>query len=186
MTTVVKVSRQDARLVLTIDRPERRNALNADVIGALQEALHRAKSDDTIRAVVLTGAGDEAFCAGADLGANAFEFDCRRDSRRSSAPSRSSATSLTRPISRARAASIGSPVRQSCVRKRCGTCACSTASTCIGNTPTFASGRPKTACGAAMARSHIASRPMPPAMQAPLTRATSGTLTLRAVRSRSA
>ena len=75
MTTVVKVSRQDARLVLTIDRPERRNALNADVIGALQEALHRTKSDDTIRAVVLTGAGDEAFCAGADLGANAFEFD---------------------------------------------------------------------------------------------------------------
>ena len=61
--------------MLTIDRPERRNALNADVIGALQEALHRARSDDTIRAVVLTGAGDEAFCAGADLGADAFEFD---------------------------------------------------------------------------------------------------------------
>jgi enoyl-CoA hydratase/carnithine racemase len=75
MTTVVKTSRQDARLVLTIDRPERRNALNADVIGALREALHRARSDDTIRAVVLTGAGDDAFCAGADLGANAFEFD---------------------------------------------------------------------------------------------------------------
>ena len=75
MTTVVKASRQDGRLVLTIDRPERRNALNADVIGALQEALHRVKSDDTIRAVVLTGTGDEAFCAGADLGANAFEFD---------------------------------------------------------------------------------------------------------------
>ena len=75
MTNVVKASRQDARLVLTIDRPERRNALNADVIGALREAMHRAKSDDTIRAVVLTGAGDEAFCAGADLGANAFEFD---------------------------------------------------------------------------------------------------------------
>jgi enoyl-CoA hydratase/carnithine racemase len=75
MTDVVKVSRQDARLVLTIDRPERRNALNADVIVALQEALHQARSDDAIRAVVLTGAGEEAFCAGADLGANAFEFD---------------------------------------------------------------------------------------------------------------
>jgi enoyl-CoA hydratase/carnithine racemase len=75
MTTVVKVSRQDARLVLTIDRPERRNAMNADVIGALQEALHQARSDDTLRALVLTGSGDEAFCAGADLGANAFEFD---------------------------------------------------------------------------------------------------------------
>jgi len=75
MTTSVKVSRQDARLVLTIDRPERRNALNADVIGALKEALVQAKSDGTIRAVVLTGTGDEAFCAGADLGAKAFEFD---------------------------------------------------------------------------------------------------------------
>jgi enoyl-CoA hydratase/carnithine racemase len=75
MTTVVKASRQDARLVLTIDRPERRNALNADVIRALQEALHQVKSDDSIHAVVLTGAGDEAFCAGADLGADAFAFD---------------------------------------------------------------------------------------------------------------
>jgi enoyl-CoA hydratase/carnithine racemase len=75
MTTVVRSSRQDARLVLTIDRPERRNALNADVIGALQEALDQARSDDTIRVVVLTGAGEEAFCAGADLGAGAFEFD---------------------------------------------------------------------------------------------------------------
>jgi len=75
MTTVVNASRQDARMVLTIDRPERRNALNADVIRALQEALSRVKSDDTIRAVVLTGAGDEAFCAGADLGADAFAFD---------------------------------------------------------------------------------------------------------------
>src|ERR1700675_4245790 len=75
MTTVVKVSRQDARLVLTIDRPERRNALNPEVILALQEALHGVKADETIRAVVVTGAGDEAFCAGADLGADAFAFD---------------------------------------------------------------------------------------------------------------
>jgi len=76
MTSVVKERRQDGRLVLTIDRPERRNALNADVIAALQDALHRVKADPTVRAVVLTGAGEEAFCAGADLGANAFEFDC--------------------------------------------------------------------------------------------------------------
>jgi enoyl-CoA hydratase/carnithine racemase len=75
MTTVVKASRQDGRLVLTIDRPERRNALNAAVIGALQEALLHARVDETVRAVVLTGAGDEAFCAGADLGADPFAFD---------------------------------------------------------------------------------------------------------------
>ena len=75
MTTVVKVSRQDARLVLTIDRTERRNAMNADVIASLQQALDGARADATIRAIVLTGAGDEAFCAGADLGADAFAFD---------------------------------------------------------------------------------------------------------------
>lgn len=75
MNAVVKASRLDARLVLTIDRPERRNALNAEVIAFLREALNQARSDDSIRAVVLTGAGDEAFCAGADLGADAFAFD---------------------------------------------------------------------------------------------------------------
>ena len=75
MTTVVEASRQDARLVLTIDRPERRNALNADLICELQQALDSVKADRSIRAVVITGAGDEAFCAGADLGADAFAFD---------------------------------------------------------------------------------------------------------------
>jgi enoyl-CoA hydratase/carnithine racemase len=75
MTAAVQVSRQEARLLLTIDRPARRNALNADVIRELQDALHRVKADDTIRAVVLTGAGGDAFCAGADLGADAFAFD---------------------------------------------------------------------------------------------------------------
>ena len=75
MTTFVKESRRDGQLVLTIDRPERRNALNAEVIAVLQHALHRVKADPAVRAVVLTGAGDEAFCAGADLGADAFAFD---------------------------------------------------------------------------------------------------------------
>ena len=75
MTTVLQESRQDGRLILTIDRPERRNALNADVIAALQQAMQRARADASIRAVVLTGTGAEAFCAGADLGADAFAFD---------------------------------------------------------------------------------------------------------------
>jgi enoyl-CoA hydratase/carnithine racemase len=76
MTTVLKAARQDTRLVLTIDRPERRNALNAEVITSLQQALESARADRAIRAIVLTGAGDEAFCAGADLSADTFSFDC--------------------------------------------------------------------------------------------------------------
>lgn len=75
MTTVLKATRQDSRLMLTIDRPERRNALNADVITSLQQALEGARADRAIRAIVLTGAGDEAFCAGADLSADSFSFD---------------------------------------------------------------------------------------------------------------
>ena len=53
---------------LTIDRPERRNAINPEVVRGLREALDRAESDDSVRVVVLTGTGDRAFCAGGDLG----------------------------------------------------------------------------------------------------------------------
>ena len=75
MTTVVNASRQDARLVLTIDRPERRNALNAEVIGALAASpgSREGGRDDPRRRAHWRG--DEAFCAGADLGADAFAFD---------------------------------------------------------------------------------------------------------------
>lgn len=54
-------------LVITINRPEARNAINAAVSIALGDALQRAQDDPEVRAVVLTGAGDKSFCAGADL-----------------------------------------------------------------------------------------------------------------------
>ncbi len=54
-------------LTLTINRPERRNAMTWEVIGALREQVARAKDDHEVRVVVLAGAGDQAFCAGADL-----------------------------------------------------------------------------------------------------------------------
>jgi enoyl-CoA hydratase/carnithine racemase len=53
---------------VTIDRPERRNAMSFGVMHGLRDAVARARADDTVRVVVLTGAGDRAFCAGADLG----------------------------------------------------------------------------------------------------------------------
>jgi enoyl-CoA hydratase/carnithine racemase len=53
---------------LTINRPERRNAMSFDVMQGLREAVAAAKSDDAVRVVVITGAGEKAFCAGADLG----------------------------------------------------------------------------------------------------------------------
>jgi crotonobetainyl-CoA hydratase len=54
-------------LVITINRPEARNAVNAAVSTDLGNALHEAQTDPDVRAVVLTGAGDKSFCAGADL-----------------------------------------------------------------------------------------------------------------------
>ncbi len=54
-------------LVVTINRPEARNAVNAAVHVGLGEALEQAEHDPEIRVVILTGAGDQAFCAGADL-----------------------------------------------------------------------------------------------------------------------
>lgn len=56
-----------AVMTVTIDRPERRNALNADVAASIAAALDEAEGREDIRAVVLTGAGDKAFCAGGDL-----------------------------------------------------------------------------------------------------------------------
>jgi enoyl-CoA hydratase len=52
---------------VTINRPERRNAMSYGVMHGLREAMARAGADETVRVVVLTGAGDKAFCAGADL-----------------------------------------------------------------------------------------------------------------------
>lgn len=58
---------------LTINRPDRRNALSWEVVRALREALALAKADGQVRVIVLTGAGEKAFCAGADLGSMAGE-----------------------------------------------------------------------------------------------------------------
>lgn len=54
-------------LWVTINRPEQRNAINDEVIAGISGALQRAATDPTVRALVLTGAGNQAFCAGADL-----------------------------------------------------------------------------------------------------------------------
>ena len=56
-----------AVLVLTMNRAERRNALDRHLYRALGDAFVEAETDDAVRAIVLTGAGDEAFCAGMDL-----------------------------------------------------------------------------------------------------------------------
>jgi enoyl-CoA hydratase len=63
----VTYERRGAAAVVTIDRPERRNAVDGATAELLAEAHDRFEADDDARVMVLTGAGEEAFCAGADL-----------------------------------------------------------------------------------------------------------------------
>ncbi len=67
MPDEVLIERRGAVALLTLNRPEARNAINRAAALALEEALAAADADDEVRAIVLTGAGDKAFSAGMDL-----------------------------------------------------------------------------------------------------------------------
>jgi enoyl-CoA hydratase/carnithine racemase len=73
---------------LTINRPEQRNALSAEVVNLLREALATVKADERIRAVVLTGAGDRDFSAGGDLNELGRGGDALADHRDRAGPNR--------------------------------------------------------------------------------------------------
>jgi enoyl-CoA hydratase len=63
----VTYERRGTAAVVTIDRQERRNAVDGPTADLLHDAFVRFEQDDDARVMILTGAGDEAFCAGADL-----------------------------------------------------------------------------------------------------------------------
>jgi enoyl-CoA hydratase/carnithine racemase len=67
MSEVVRYEVERGVAWITIDRPEARNALNRAVREGLFDAVRRFNDDDRARVLVVTGAGDQAFCAGADL-----------------------------------------------------------------------------------------------------------------------
>lgn len=66
-TPAVLTTRNGHILIVTINRPEARNAVNAAVHVGIGTALDEAEADPEIRVVIITGAGDKSFCAGADL-----------------------------------------------------------------------------------------------------------------------
>lgn len=70
---MIGVTQTEAVLTIELQRPERRNALNSQLVEELREAIQQA-DDGSIRAIVLTGQGT-AFCAGADLSGDAFAAD---------------------------------------------------------------------------------------------------------------
>jgi enoyl-CoA hydratase len=67
MSDAVTYERRGAAAVLTIERPERRNAIDGPTAELLTAGYHRFVADDEARVLVLTGSGETAFCAGADL-----------------------------------------------------------------------------------------------------------------------
>jgi enoyl-CoA hydratase len=71
----VQYERTGAAALVTIDRPQRRNAVDAETAELLRECLTRFEDDDGARVLVLTGAGGVAFCAGADLKAMDLDID---------------------------------------------------------------------------------------------------------------
>ena len=64
---LVRVERRDDVATVTMERPEARNALSRALVADLRAALAALSADDRLRAVIVTGAGERAFCAGADL-----------------------------------------------------------------------------------------------------------------------
>jgi enoyl-CoA hydratase/carnithine racemase len=74
MSEPVLVERRGAVQWIIINREERRNALNEQVVRAIDAAIAAAVAGGEVKAIVLTGAGDKAFCAGADLAKNAQGF----------------------------------------------------------------------------------------------------------------
>jgi enoyl-CoA hydratase len=71
----VRYERNGSAAVLTIDRPRRRNAIDAATAARLRQGLEDFEADEGARVLVLTGAGGESFCAGADLQALDLDVD---------------------------------------------------------------------------------------------------------------
>jgi len=77
----IRLDKQEGIALLTLHRPDRMNAFTTEMMLEIVAALDECDADDSVRAVIFTGAGDRAYCAGADLGqgASTFDYDKRSD-----------------------------------------------------------------------------------------------------------
>lgn len=79
----IRLEKDGAVAVLTLDRPEKMNAFTGKMMFEMMEAFDLTDADDEVRAVIVTGEGERAFCAGADLteGAKTFDYEARAADR---------------------------------------------------------------------------------------------------------
>ena len=77
----IKLEQDGAIAILTLDRPDKMNAFTGKMMYEMIDAFDKTDANDEIRAVIVTGAGDRAFCAGADLsqGDKTFDYEKRAD-----------------------------------------------------------------------------------------------------------
>ena len=94
--------------IVTINRPQARNAMNAAVIGGIGRAMTDADADPDVHAVVLTATGTQAFCSGMDL---------REFAAEAGAPAVSAVAAATEPPGSSDGCARGSPSRW-CARRR--------------------------------------------------------------------
>ena len=82
----IRLDRQDGIALLTLNRPDRMNAFTGRMMEEIIAALDECDADDGVRAIIFTGAGEKAYCAGADLGAGASTFDYDKHGDASGSP----------------------------------------------------------------------------------------------------
>ena len=82
-TAQTRLDRHEGVAILTLNRPDRMNSFTAQMAIEIVAALDECDADDAVRAVIFTGAGERAYCAGADLSAGAATFDYEKSGRKS-------------------------------------------------------------------------------------------------------
>ncbi|MCD8213721.1 MAG: enoyl-CoA hydratase-related protein [Campylobacter sp.] len=74
---VISELRDDGILILTINRPEKRNALNGATSAKMEEIINKAEKDNDVRVIIVTGVGEKSFCAGEDLSELSSTGECQ-------------------------------------------------------------------------------------------------------------
>ena len=82
----IRLDRHEGIALLTLHRPERMNAFTTEMMLEIVAALDECDADDGVRAVIFTGSGEKAYCAGADLSAGAATFDYEKQGGEADSP----------------------------------------------------------------------------------------------------